>query len=83
MSGSEQEKRGDDHAPEEKWVRIREMKMGTEDPLQEFADEVVSAMEHHGNEVGRPLVMKVSVEVFEGELKRPEDDDGDSTEGSI
>lgn len=55
------------------WVRICEMNSGIEDPFPEFADEVTAAMERVGNEVGRPLVMKVKVQVYDGELNRPVD----------
>lgn len=46
------------------------MEVGTFDPLPGFQTDVQQAMEDLGNDVGRPLVMKVSVEVKSGELAR-------------
>lgn len=60
---------------DEQWIRICEMDTGTDDPFPEFADRVREAMEQAGNEVGRPLVMKVKIQVAEGELNRPVDSD--------
>lgn len=65
---------------DEKWVRICEMEVGSNDPFPEFAEQVRAAMEHAGNEVGRPLVMKVQIQVSEGELNRPGDSGGDRDE---
>lgn len=62
---------------DEQWLRVSEMKAGSEDPFPAFADEVLAAMERAANEVGRPLVMKVTVQVHDGELNRPGDTDGD------
>lgn len=59
------------------WARIREMEPGTDDPLPAFQEIVNREMERLGNEVGRPLVMKVSVQVKDGTLNRPEDGEED------
>lgn len=55
------------------WTGISEMEAGSHDPLPEFAGRVREKMPELGNEVGRPLVMKVTVEVKAGELAEPED----------
>ena len=58
-----------------RWVRICEMPLGPDSGFEEFVETVTDAMEETGNEVGRPLVMKVSIDVISGELNRPGDDD--------
>jgi len=58
---------------DEQWVQISEMEIGSHDPLPEFAEEVHAAMERAANNVGRPLVMKVNIQVANGELNRPEE----------
>lgn len=63
---------------DERWSRIREMESGSHDPLPEFAEEVVGAMEDTGNGVGRPCVMKVTVQVSGSGLARP----GSSNDGT-
>jgi hypothetical protein len=60
---------------DERRVAIEDMDAGTDDPFPEFADEVRALMEHAGNEVGRPCVMKVTVEVIEGDISQPADSD--------
>lgn len=60
---------------DERWVRICEMDAGSNDAFSDFADEVTDAMADTGNKVGRPLVMKVTVEVHDGKLNRPNSDE--------
>jgi hypothetical protein len=61
----------------ERWSQINEMEIGSQDPLPEFQETVAEKMEELGNEVGRPLVMKVSIDVYNGELSRPEERDSE------
>ena len=75
---SEQSEAGADQDEwDSRWVRICEMEVGGHDPLNDFAEEVYSGMAQAGNEVGRPLVMKVTVEVSSGPLKRETEGDSD------
>ena len=69
-----QENESENSEWDEQWVRIREMPMGGDDPFSEFADEVRAAMEAVGNEVERPLVMRVTIEAVDGEIARPDTD---------
>lgn len=59
---------------DEQWLEYCEMEAGSEDPFPEFADKVREKMEEVGNEVGRPLVMKVKVQATEGEINHPNDE---------
>ena len=53
------------------WAGISEMRIGSESGFEEFVERVSKKMEELGNEVGRPLVMKATIQVHAGELKRP------------
>ena len=55
---------------DERRIAIESMEAGGDDPFPEFADEVRALMEQAGNEVGRPLTMKVTIEVAEGPIDR-------------
>lgn len=57
----------DDEQPEnyfdEREIFLSIMDSGVHDPFSDFADEVTDAMAATGNKVGRPCVMKVTIEV--------------------
>lgn len=81
MTGSDADYESGDQQWDAEWVRIREMEAGAFDPLGGFQADVKQAMEDLGNDVGRPLVMKVKVQVESGELAREDlGDGGDSRE---
>lgn len=62
---------------DESWSGICEMPSGAISGFDEFVDKVEKKMAETGNEVGRPLVMKVTVQVADGGFRRPEVDDDD------
>jgi len=56
-------------------ARIRELPSGVESGFDEFVEDIEKLMAEAANEVGRPIIMKVSVDVKSGELARFEGDD--------
>jgi len=57
---------------DEEWAGICEMPAGPESGFDEFAERVRAQMARLGNEVGRTLVIKATVQVHDGELAREE-----------
>lgn len=53
---------------DEEWAGICEMPIGTESGFDEFVVRVEKKMAELGNEVGRPLVMKATIQVHAGGL---------------
>lgn len=65
---------------DEEWVRICEMEAGPDDPFPDFAEDVRAAMERVGNDVERPLVMKVKIQAVSGGLVEVRNTEGDDDE---
>lgn len=71
---------GESDGWDEQWTRVIEMPAGHQEELP-YAKQIVNAeMERLGNRVGRPLVMKVTVEVYDGEVDRPDGTDTEHTD---